>query len=216
MAVYDDPRQAFLHVYLAAMIDAEGSIMILKGHPPKDCVNPKYVPQVSVGMTNKEVVQMFSDTFGGNVYEESVPDRRTMYRWRTAGSKSVLKVLTILSPYLIVKREHAHLLMDFCNSANWKARFFPPLRPCLKCNQEKQMKGHGLCGACYMYEKRHGTLEKWLGGSTSPLFMPVRELQRREEAFQKMRQLNAVGAAAQTEQERSREAEATVGTHAKA
>jgi hypothetical protein len=53
-------------------------------------------------------------------------------------------------------------------------------------------------------------LENWVNPFNRKLGMSPEELQRREVAWKKMRQLNAVGAAATTKSHDSREAEAIV------
>ena len=150
-------RQAVLNAYVAGIMDGEGSFVIVKMKPRQcnKCKNPTYSGGVCLGMVDKEVVDFISSAIGsGKVYEERVPERRSIWRVRAYGNKSVLPFLYKVRPYLIAKREHCDHLIYFLE--NWK-----------------NTRARGL-----------GILPK--------------ELQWREEAHQKMRKLNAVGAAATT------------------
>lgn len=168
---HGNPMQAVLHAYIAGIIDGEGSIRINKCFTPKliqahKLRNPMYYAQINLGMVTKEIPDLLMDTFGGNVREERVPGRRSIWRYSLTGRKNLVSTLKILLPYLRVKKQHAVLAISFCE--NWKTPF----------------------------SKQNGT--------------DPQELQRREDAYQTMRKLNAVGAAATTEPKDAREGEATV------
>ena len=171
----DNQRQAVLWAYLAGLIDGEGSFVIQKTavekiHKSSKSKTPKYLAYFCIGMVNKEPLDLIQETIkAGKVYEECVPDRRSIWRIRFAGRLSLMPFVRNLLPYLIVKKKQAELMLDFC--------------------------------------------EKW----TTPVNEGGRrvrvsdeELQRREEAYLKMRKFNAVGAAATTKSRSCREAEAIV------
>ena len=168
-------RQAVLWAYLAGLIDGEGSFVIQKTAVDKiakscKCVSPKYLACFCIGMVDKEPLDLIQETIGaGKVYEERVPDRRSIWRIRFAGRLSLMPFVKNLLPYLIVKKKRAELMLDFCEK--W----------------ESPVNENG---------RRARVSDK--------------ELQRREEAYLKMRKFNAVGAAATTKSNSSREAEAIV------
>lgn len=173
--MYGNQRQAILWAYLAGLIDGEGSFIIQKTsvekiHKSSRSKTPKYLAYFCIGMVDKAPLDLIRDTIGmGKVYEECVPDRRSIFRIRFGGRVTLIPFVKELLPYLIVKKRQAELLLDFCQ--NW------------------------------VTPDNEGGKRKLVSDQ---------ELQRREEAYLKMRKLNAVGAAATTKPESSREVEAIV------
>jgi len=169
-------RQAVHWAYLAGLIDGEGSFTIQKIAVEKiakssKSVSPKYLGYFSIGMLDKEPIDLIQASIGkGKVYEERVPERRSIWRIRFGGRETLIPFIKQLLPYLIVKKKQAKLLLEF--SENWKSS------------------GQG----------KHGYRDR----------ISESELQRREEAYLKMRKLNAVGAAATTKPNSIREDEAIV------
>lgn len=169
-------RQAVLMAYLAGLIDGEGSFVIQKTSVEKIAKSsrsktPKYLAYFCIGMVDREPLDLIRETIGaGKVYEERVPNRRSIWRIRFAGRLVLIPFIKALLPYLIVKKKQAETVLDFCE--NW----ITPGR------------------------KERGYRDE----------VSSEELQRREEAYLKMRKLNAVGAAATTKSESYREVEAIV------
>lgn len=174
--MHDNQKQAALWAYLAGLIDGEGSFIIQKTTVEKIAKSsrsktPKYLPCFSIGMVEREPLDLIQRTIGaGKVYEERVPDRRSIFRIRFSGRLKLIPFITNLMPYLIVKKKQAQLLLDLCNDWTTSGR---------KSNGQRDV--------------------------VSEL-----ELQRREEAYLKMRKFNAVGAAATTKPRSTRECEAIV------
>lgn len=173
--MYGNQRQAVLWAYLAGLIDGEGSFVIQKTSVEKIAKSsrsktPKYLAYFCIGMVDKEPLDLIKDTIGmGKVYEERVPNRRSIWRIRFAGRITLMPFIRQLLPYLIVKKKQAELLLNFCE--NW------------------------------VTPDNEGGKRKLVSDE---------ELQRREEAYLKMRKLNAVGAAATTKSKSIREDEAIV------
>ena len=173
--MHDNQRQTALWPYLAGLIDGEGSFGIMKTSVDKISKSSRskttrYMAVFSIGMVDREPIDLIIEAINsGKVYEERVPNRRSMWRIRTAGRFILIPFIQKLLPYLIVKRKRAELLLEFLN--NWETP-----------------------------------------GNIKGIRMLVsdKELLRREEAFLKMRKLNAVGVAATTEPNGYREIEATV------
>ena len=151
LAMQGNPTQAALLGYIAGIIDGEGTISIYRTKP-KPHWNFTYSARMSMGMVGREVPDLLKDVIGGNVREERVPERRSIWRWELTGRFQMLAVLRTLLPFLRVKKEQAELAIIFCE--NW----VNPRR----------------------------THREWI--------VDAQELQRREDAFQEMRKLNAVGA----------------------
>jgi hypothetical protein len=207
MDIQDNQRQAVLYSYLAGIIDGEGTIRI--GFSNKDSRgNPTklYYAAVSVGMTDYRIIKLLADTFGSKVREERVPGRKLMYRWGTSGNKAVPKILEKVMPYLIVKRRQAELVMEFCKT--FKDEIPPRERKCLDCGNIKQIRGHGLCDTCYARRLRNK--KEMPSVFIRAGWVTNQELQRREDFYRKVRELNAVGAAATTKPKDTREGEVIV------
>jgi len=122
-------------------------------------------------MVEKVIPELLKESFGGSLSEECVPDRRSIWRWQVSGRMSVYKILEELVPYLIVKREQAIVVMEFCK--DWHTPF----------------------------SRQQG--------------LSAEELQRREDAYQKLRKLNAVGAAATTKRDDTGDGEVIVWPYGK-
>lgn len=168
-------RQAVLWAYLAGLIDGEGSFVIQKTAVEKiskscNSKSPRYLAYFCIGMVDKAPLDLIRDIIGcGKVYEERVPNRRSIWRIRFGGRLKLMPFIKELLPYLIVKKKQAELMLDFCQK--WV------------------------------------TTRNELG---QKIVTSDEEIQRREDAYKKMRKLNAVGAAATTKPFCTRECEAIV------
>lgn len=203
MAKQGNQRQAsLLYSYLAGVIDSEGTIRINKyvWKETKETQNPMYHPLVCMCMVNKDVPMLFQTTFGGSVRIEKVrvPNRRAVYRWQASGRNSVINVLSKLGKYLIVKKEQYELLLRFCKEKSWRKKVDKMIK-CESCGKTKKRRAFNLCGTCYISIRRKGLIDKYRTNiRKSNHYLPDWEIQRREEFYQKIKKLNAVGAAAET------------------
>ena len=87
--------------YIAGFIDGEGCIQ----------ANSSGRLVVQVGNTVKAPLQLIQDIFGGSVRlyaRDKKEEHKPVYRY-AIGSLPAIKMLTMLLPYLIVKREQAVL-----------------------------------------------------------------------------------------------------------
>jgi len=66
-------------------------------------------------MTNKEIIEMLVKKFGSKVREECVVNRKKMYRWGTSGNLVVPIILKQILPYLVVKKEQAKVVIEYCS-----------------------------------------------------------------------------------------------------
>jgi hypothetical protein len=121
---YDNQREAVLVGYLAGILDGEGTIAITKTQPNR-YANMRYAARITLGMACKEVIDLFSQRYGGAVRVERVPNRRPIYRWAKVGTQAVMDVLPELTPLLIEKKERAELLMEYCASIDTTRRRGP-------------------------------------------------------------------------------------------
>jgi hypothetical protein len=116
-------RQAVLWAYLAGLIDGEGSFVIQKTSVEKIAKSsrsktPKYLAYFCIGMVEKAPLDLIQEVIGaGKVYEERVPNRRSIWRIRFAGRLTLMPFIRQLLPYLIVKKKQAEVVLNFCE--NW-------------------------------------------------------------------------------------------------
>jgi hypothetical protein len=117
VAMQGNPTQAALFAYIAGIIDGEGTIRISKSKI-KSNWNFTYNAMMSCGMVTKEIPVLLYSTLGGSYREERVVGKRSIWRWNLNGRFQIYAALTILKPYLIVKKRQAELALEFCEK--WK------------------------------------------------------------------------------------------------
>jgi hypothetical protein len=109
--------------YIAGIIDGEGSIMLVKAchasfMKQQNRKYPNYYPSVRVGMIEHEALDFIVDTLkiGKVVKEKSYQNKRPMYRYRLTNKPDVRKFLEIMTPYLMIKKQQAILLMQYIDT----------------------------------------------------------------------------------------------------
>jgi hypothetical protein len=115
-----------LYAYFAGAIDADGFISIQKTVRKNKSKTPHIYYNAKIGLTttnNTAVLDMLKENFGGAVYsyKPSNPNHRPWSVWQTS-DKQARDVLMILRPYLMAKKRHAELVIDFVNicDAQWQ------------------------------------------------------------------------------------------------
>lgn len=103
----DNQRQGFVGskkvIYLAGIFDGEGCIYA--NHNKKG----NTVMSIHLVNTNKPLIYWLQREFGGNVYFEKGKEKvRNKWAWRVK-SKQIIKILSLMLPYLICKKEQAKL-----------------------------------------------------------------------------------------------------------
>ena len=99
-------EDAYVHAYLAGIIDGEGCFSISRRS------DRHYSPLISVGMVEQTVINKLKETYGGNVYKEE-GKYRPIYKWQVRNFDSIIVILDKLKPYLTVKCKSAELLREF-------------------------------------------------------------------------------------------------------
>lgn len=99
--------------YAAGIIDGEGCIRIGRYTNTKTG-KIGYRGMIQVGMTNRLAIEWLKDNLGGNFYvgRTSYDRRKPCFNWIMRAADGA-KLLSALLPYLIVKREHADLFIEF-------------------------------------------------------------------------------------------------------
>lgn len=96
--------------YVAAMIDAEGSICIYK--------SGQYNVDIVIPNTSLKLMKWLVLNFGGrfNAFQpENLQgfNRKVLYRWRPSGKKNRENFLLGIIPHLIIKLEQAKIVLEF-------------------------------------------------------------------------------------------------------
>jgi hypothetical protein len=103
--------------YLAAMLDAEGTICLYV--TSADSKQPNHCSlQVIIYNTSIVLMKWFVANFGGKFYVRTkqtglIQSSKTQYAWHPSGSKNREKILLGVLPYLVVKKEQAKLALEF-------------------------------------------------------------------------------------------------------
>lgn len=109
--------------YAAGLVDGEGCIKIYKTMPEvlKDRKSPRYNLQVQLDSTCADIIYWLQDRFGGKIYLhkrnkncKSTANSRDILRWYLFQNSTRLFLPQIL-PYLIIKKRHAVVAMEFLN-----------------------------------------------------------------------------------------------------
>ncbi len=127
--------------YLAGIIDGEGSINITQYKTRGKHI--RWRPSIKVSMVDKQVVELFSTTFGFNIYEGKAKSGRKVYTCEAAW-RGCRKILEFLYPYLRCKKDLAKLVIDFCNHVSEYG-----LKPSERRAFRRDEKGRILKGAEY-------------------------------------------------------------------
>jgi hypothetical protein len=106
--------------YLAAFIDGEGGIQITRSKRKGRQYRLHLHPVVYFTNTNLEVITTIRNWLSAGAVVVSRSKKKKNYRdthvLHITGIRNIMRLLKAVSPYLIVKRERAALMMQFCES----------------------------------------------------------------------------------------------------
>lgn len=114
--------------YLAGLIDGEGYLALLPTRK-KESKNVTYEPVIKIGMTGQtayEIMYALKDQYAGNVQQKGTLTKggRVCYTIVIKSRKLVSQIVADIYPYLIVKKEQAKLLLEFCDLPMTHPRHF--------------------------------------------------------------------------------------------
>ena len=95
--------------YLAGLFDGEGTIGIQK-------VKNGYGLRIQIQIYNK-ITYEIQDNFGGSAYGPYGKEKKA-YIWRCNGLNAG-KILELIFPYLVIKKEEAELAIDYLKTFEW-------------------------------------------------------------------------------------------------
>lgn len=102
--------------YIAGFVDGEGTITFSVSSS-KRCKR-SLTPVFQISNTNKEALLWTQNRIGGNIVtvkSKRPSDWKVKYILRTNATLHVRQILSMLLPYLIIKRKAAELLLEYCN-----------------------------------------------------------------------------------------------------
>lgn len=94
--------------YLGGLIDAEGSIYIGKSIVRDSVIS--YNPEIRISSNHRPTLIWVVKHFGGCIYES----RLGQYNWQFSSQKHAARFLKIVLPYILLKKEEAQVLIDYC------------------------------------------------------------------------------------------------------
>lgn len=108
--------------YMAAMLDAEGSICLYMS--PADAKMPNHCSlQVVIYNTSMKLMKWLVGNFGGKFYTRTkqtgiIKSTKAQYVWHPSGAKNRENFLLGVLPYLVIKKEQAKLALEFLRIGN--------------------------------------------------------------------------------------------------
>lgn len=106
------PKEKWKIHYLAGILDGEGAIKLQKSRGSRHGSHPR----LWVKNTDKKLVEWLHKTFGGHINFErrSRTNWSDIWRWSVTSTFDLTRLLPLVLPYLIVKREDAEKVLEFC------------------------------------------------------------------------------------------------------
>ena len=98
--------------YIAGLVDSEGCIGIIK-RPSKHALDP----YLHINICHEDVLKQVQNTLGtGRLYKESRQSKGGLdcYMYSCNSRSDLLKVLPLLLPHLIVKKQLAEIVYEYC------------------------------------------------------------------------------------------------------
>ncbi len=107
-------EEEILMSYMAGIMDGDGSFSLQKlKNASKSAL---YFPVLQLGMQSEHILKMFTENFGGTYHLRNNDPRYKFpfYTWRLRSIRNAVPVLQKLVKYLVLKKERAQFLLDFC------------------------------------------------------------------------------------------------------
>jgi hypothetical protein len=159
--VHDIPEVPDLIVaYLAGILDGEGSICISRVAPkPPRRPSPQYQLHLIVRMADTEAIMLFHRYFGGRLIINTVWKKKgskPLSEWAT-GYDHAIAVLSVLLPYLRIKKTQACLAIQF-QSTTCKTHDGKVLSEDVVKLRDEFYQNMGKLNNSHWYRKRHSLL----------------------------------------------------------
>ena len=112
-----DMEKEFL-AYIGGLFDGDGSFSLSKKMDKKG-KSPLYFPLIQYGTTNKKEIEFLYQNFGGIIAQRKShigkdgSNHKTSYTWRLEKKNKCYPFLTLIEPYLILKKERVKFLISY-------------------------------------------------------------------------------------------------------
>ncbi len=98
--------------YLAGFLDADGTIGIYKNLEADRRISPYYQLSVSIYNTNRKVLEILREEFGGSIRENRKSGRKKIPLILQFGPVRAEEILRQILPHLIVKKQQAVIALS--------------------------------------------------------------------------------------------------------
>ena len=106
--------------YLAALVDGEGNVSIIKSVVKENRLGIHFVPTVQINMTRaKRLIEEVVKQYGGRNYSRKKKKKYRMIYTAVFTCRQVEQLLKDILPYLRIKKRQAKLLLEFNNLCKW-------------------------------------------------------------------------------------------------
>lgn len=105
--------------YLAGLIDTDGSLSIRRNKATSISKNYRYSPIISLSMNDISGLNHIKEncSFGSFMtYKAKTCVKGILNRWTGQRREEVIEILKRIIPYLLVKKENAKILLNFCEN----------------------------------------------------------------------------------------------------
>lgn len=122
--------------YVAGVMDGDGSFSFIKR---VGCRSPLYFPMMQLANEKESLINLFINKFGGRKFTRTKlakDSKRVSYSWKIEKKNPCIPFLESVNPYLIIKKDRADLLLDFCLNHEFK-RGSVPVDPYENLKREK-------------------------------------------------------------------------------
>jgi len=139
--------------YLAGILDGEGTLRLPVVYQ-RNTGHPRYYAEVNVYNTNPHLIDWLLEKWGGNFYYRHRGNKKHKpeYTWRIGGEKAIPLIKSVY-PYLILKKEHADILLSL-----WGLHEEYGIRSGVRVPEEYESKVGALAKAIHILNKRGGVV----------------------------------------------------------
>jgi len=101
--------------YLAGIVDGEGCIGVYESRRSHSARGILHICQLSIANTDYQLMDIFSQHFGGWITTRPCPPGKDMYYWQVSSERAE-PIIRNLLPYLRIKKEQAYVAIRFCRT----------------------------------------------------------------------------------------------------
>lgn len=103
--------------YVAGIVDGEGYVGLVLKH--KNRVRPSYFPQIQVSNVDENLMRYLEQLVPASFFLKigsRAKNQKDCFIWAIQRTDGAKKFLELVLPYLIVKKQRAQVLLQYCQS----------------------------------------------------------------------------------------------------